>query len=390
MRKLIFILLAFISVATYGQTKQTIKQLTVNDSLTIKAGNPAANKIAVSVDGNGRFRWQYFSVFQDSINAGVYDTASFNTVRIRAPFTNQIMSLGTDSIVEGCGVGCDDIRWKTVNGAQTVLRDSTDNVGIGISNPTVPLQVKGNVLFKETIDEFIYSLYFDPTNEEIAFNIRDTISGAESIILTERSQSQITFNEGNGTTHSFIVNSTNGASIYSTGSNSKLKINIPSAADGYVLTSDASGNATWQDHTAYGEMGFGDSTRTIALTQNVFSVVTNTAKNLLSAGATTLHNVTYQGDSLKIDSAGTYQIILNLSVDGTNTSVLKLGVFKNGVIMNGNTGHIELVNNHTVQISYNDIAPLAVGDGLRLVIMNTANNDDVTARNGKITINKLR
>jgi hypothetical protein len=170
-----------------------------------------------------------------------------------------------------------------------------------------------------------------------------------------------------------------------------LTYDIPSAASGYVLTSqDAIGNSKWQDPNAYGEMGFGDSTRTIALTQNVFSVVTNTAKNLLSAGATTLHNVTYQGDSLKIDSAGTYQIIVNLSVDGTNASVLKLGVFKNGVIMNGNTGHIELVYNHTVQISYNDIAPLAVGDGLRIVIMNTASNADVDARNGKITINKLR
>lgn len=160
---------------------------------------------------------------------------------------------------------------------------------------------------------------------------------------------------------------------------------------GKVLT-DVTGNGkgTWQDPTAYGEMGFGDSTRTIALTQNVFSVVTNTAKNLLSAEATTLHNVTYQGDSLKVDSAGTYQIIINLSVDGTNTSVLELGVFKNGVLMAVGTGHIELVNNHTVQISYNDIAPLAVGDGLRIVIINTANNDDVTARNGKITINKLR
>jgi len=170
-----------------------------------------------------------------------------------------------------------------------------------------------------------------------------------------------------------------------------LTYDIPSAASGYVLTSqDALGNSKWQDHTAYGEMGFGDSTRTIALTQNVFSVVTNTAKDLLSAGATTLRNVTYQGDSLKVDSAGTYQIIVNLSVDGTNASVLKLGIFKNGVIMNGNTGHIELTNNHTVQISYNDIAPLAVGDGLRVVIMNTASNDDVDARNGKITINKLR
>jgi hypothetical protein len=402
MKQLIFILLAFISVASYGQTKQTIKQLTVNDSLTIKAGNPAANKIATSIDGNGRFRWQYFSVFQDSINTGVYDTGSFNTIRIRAPFTNQIMSLGSDSIVKGCAATCEDIRWKTINGAQTVLKDSTENVGIGTSSPLAKLEVVGSC-----------SMYDNRTNngaqftiDSSGFVIATTTPMADSMGVVSYDIISRDLNIGTKSGNIILQNpdalyngnvginiSTPTKKLHVAGTSlftDSLTYQNGTQADGYVLTSDTSGNATWQDHTGYGEMGFGDSTRTLALTQNVWSVVTNTAKNLLSEGASSLHNVTYQADSLKIDSSGTYLITANISVDGTSGSVVEFGVFKNGVLMCTCTGQTELLNNRIIQISYNDIAPLTSGDGLRLVLMNTANNDDVDLISGKLTINKIR
>jgi hypothetical protein len=161
-------------------------------------------------------------------------------------------------------------------------------------------------------------------------------------------------------------------------------------ANGYVLTSDAGGNATWQDHTAYGEMGFGDSTRTIAITQNVFSVVTNTANDLWSTAAVDLHNVTYSGDSLIIDSAGTYQVNVQLSMDGTSGSVIRLGVFLNGVLACSCTGYQELLNNRILQLTYINIDALNAGDVLQVVITNTANNDDVDAIGGKLMVNKIR
>ena len=161
-------------------------------------------------------------------------------------------------------------------------------------------------------------------------------------------------------------------------------------ANGYVLTSDASGNATWQDHTAYGEMGFGDSLRTIAITQNVFSVVTNSNNTLWSTAAADLHNVTYSGDSLIIDSAGTYQVNVQLSMDGTSGSVIRLGIFLNGVLACTCTGYQELFNNHIIQLSYINIDALNAGDVLQVVITNTASNDDVDAIAGKITVNKIR
>jgi hypothetical protein len=170
-----------------------------------------------------------------------------------------------------------------------------------------------------------------------------------------------------------------------------LRVTDGTQGAGKVFTDvTGSGTGTWQDHTAYGEMGFGDSLRTLALTQNVWSVVTNIAKNLLSEGAISLHNVTYQADSLTIDSSGTYQLFGNLSVAGTNPSIMKFGIFKNGVLMCTCTQLMGLENNEVIGLSYNDIAPLVSGDVLQLVLMNTANNDDADLISGKITISKIR
>lgn len=160
---------------------------------------------------------------------------------------------------------------------------------------------------------------------------------------------------------------------------------------GKVLT-DVTGNGkgTWQDPAAYGEMGFGDSSRTIALTQNVFSVVTNSNNTLWSTAAIDLHNVTYSGDSLIIDSAGTYQVNIQLSMDGTGGSVIRLGVFLNGVLACSCTGYQELLNNRIMQIMYLNTETLNAGDVLQVVITNTANNDDVDAVGGKLMVNKIR
>jgi hypothetical protein len=398
MRIIAILLLVLLTVTGYAQKRQNIDQLVVKDSLTIKAGNPAANKIAVSVDGNGRFRWVYFSDFQDSINTGVFDTSDVNvlianTVKVnRDSFTDPaatIASIGDSGFVVQCAASCDDIRWTTINGAQTVLKDSTDNVGIGTSSPQKELHVEGEIYFHKKVNDADYYFFLDENNENILLSVVDTIGDTESNISILPTMAQMLFTGDTASTS--IAVDDNGITFRLLGDNPKnLKFTMPTVADAYVLTSDASGNATWQDHTAYGEMGFGDSTRTLALTQNVWSTVTNTAKDLLSEGAVSLHNVTYQADSLTIDSAGTYLITANISVDGTIGSVIEFGVFKNGVLMCTCTGEMELLNNRVFQLSYNDIAPLASGDGLRLVLMNTANNDDVDLVSGKITINKIR
>jgi hypothetical protein len=453
MRKLIFILLAFISLASYGQTKQTIKQLTVNDSLTIKAGNPAANKIATSIDGNGRFRWQYFSVFQDSINTGVYDSLlinylNANSVRVkRDSFTDPaatIASIGDSGLIVECFT-CDTIQylldsvglWRSslfeapsgdtihvyvpkYSGSAVNLIDDTDGdymlrTGTFMSEIYFGAKAIGGYRRELVNDTTFTNALVGATFKGVPISVRQRFSIPPGVLpfawwgwiygdsLDNVSRPQIKLGSYHGyvtiadtaSSHVIVYSDTftvadSAGNILMNIANDKLFITDGTQANGYVLTSNASGKTTWQDKTAYGEMGFGDSTRTLALTQNVWSVVTNTAKNLLSEGATSLHNVTYQADSLKIDSAGTYLITANISVDGQTGSVIEFGVFKNGVLMCTCTGQTELLNNRIIQISYNDIAPLVSGDGLRLVLMNTANNDDVDLISAKLTINKIR
>jgi hypothetical protein len=205
----------------------------------------------------------------------------------------------------------------------------------------------------------------------VTFN-PDTIYNQRNINITQKLSL--------GTTNANATLTVDGSIIYLDGNETA----------GYVLTSDASGNATWQDPTGYGEMGFGDSLRTIAITQNVFSVVTNSNNTLWSTAAIDLHNVTYSGDSLIIDSAGVYQINAQLSVEGTNASIIRMGVFINGALACTCTGWQQLSNNQIVQLTYINIDTLNVGDVVQVVIANTANSDDVDAVGGKVMVNKIR
>jgi hypothetical protein len=401
MRIITILLLILLTVTGYAQKRQNIDQLVVKDSLTIKAGNPAANKIATSIDGNGRFRWQYFSVFQDSINTGVYDSLlinylNANSVRVkRDSFTDPaatIASVGDSGFIVECFT-CDTIQyildnlggggyspWDTTP-TKIVQKDTSLNVVVGTNYPIYPskLFTEGEVVFVDTFGNIISTLIASAKLGFINLEIKNTTTNITNKLEIAGSNASLS-------STNTLLSTQSGISFQ----DSVITLTNGTQADGYVLTSDASGNATWQDKTAYGEMGFGDSTRTLALTQNVWSVVTNTAKNLLSEGAISLHNVTYQADSLTIDSAGTYLITANISVDGQTGSVIEFGIFKNGVLMCTCTGQTELLNNRIFQISYNDIAPLTNGDGLRLVLMNTASNDDVDLISAKLTINKIR
>jgi hypothetical protein len=65
-------------------------------------------------------------------------------------------------------------------------------------------------------------------------------------------------------------------------------------------------------------------------------------------------------------------------------------VFINGVLACSCTGYQELLNNRILQLNYINIDALNAGDVLQVVITNTANNDDVDAIGGKLTINKIR
>lgn len=160
-------------------------------------------------------------------------------------------------------------------------------------------------------------------------------------------------------------------------------------ADGYVLTSDADGNATWTHTFSYGEMGFGDSTATIALTQNTPAWVTNGNNDLWSEGAITLEGITYSNDSLICNADGIYEVNLRISGDLALNDVLKVGVYKNGSLSCTCQGQITSPLAGTVEITYVDILPLSADDVLQVYITNTANSNDFDAISAKMTMHKV-
>ena len=297
------------------------------------------------------------------------------------------------------------LPWTCNDSGDVILTDTTDYVGIGTSSPSAALHVVGGVsldslnnkfrigndigvdgfvddgvaitsTFQDSIGLYIGSWYFEDEGRYELGIRADTLGRANFNRL-------VYLPEAN--TWEWIASNP----IAFIGAFDNFAITGQGEADGYVLTSDASGNATWQDHTAYGEMGFGDSTSTQALTQNVWHVVTNGNEDLWASAVVDTHAVTYSNDSLIIAKAGTYSVHAQLSVDGSILSIIRLGIYINGALACTCTGYQELTNNTVVQLNYINIDQLNEGDVLQVVITNTANNDDVDAIAGKLTIHKI-
>lgn len=241
MKTILILLISLIAFTGYSQDVITKKKVVVKDVLRFEGGNPDSLKIAVSVDGNGNFKWVYFTDFQDSINTGVYDSLIINylysnTVRVnRDSFTDPaatIASIGDSGFIVQCAASCDDIRWTTIDGTQTVLKDSTDNVGIGTSAPTANLHVDGDIYFNNTDPSKFHLIQY----HDVAF---DTLS------FIQVSNNDITL-EINSPTYSPAIG-VNMAGVSIDGGGGVIQLAGIGAANGYVLTSDATGNATWQD-----------------------------------------------------------------------------------------------------------------------------------------------
>ena len=278
MKYIVFLLM--ITITGYSQTIDR-NNVIARQKLQYSGGNPDSNKIAVSVDANGIFKWVYFTDFQDSVNTGIYDTTTANVVVTQAIritgatfASDTLLSIGSGGEVSKCLAVCDDIRWTTNDSLNTFLKID-GNVGIGTSAPTSKVEITGT--------------YYQQSDSSGAQNIISSGSPISTsffsyytgiaLLSSESAQAQLLVVADTG-----VIIGTNGAMgdglfsvrgdnllrIFDVKSNGNVGINTETPteklhvagtsiftdtltyqngtqADGYVLTSDADGNATWED-----------------------------------------------------------------------------------------------------------------------------------------------
>lgn len=190
-------------------------------------------------------------------------------------------------------------------------------------------------------------------------------------------------------TSHWAVKDSLGVDIVTIGETNGLTYVDGNQSAGAFLVSDASGNASWQA-PSYGEMGFGDSTRTIALTQNTPAWATNGNNDLWSTGALQFSNgVAYSNDSLIVTTAGIYFVEVQLTMTGMSGSTIELQVFKNGAEDCFCVSALSLQNNRTFSLTYTDITDVAANDVFQVFVENTGSGSSIDVINGKIVMHRL-
>jgi len=130
---------------------------------------------------------------------------------------------------------------------------------------------------------------------------------------------------------------------------------------------------------------FADSSVLIALTQNTWTRITNTANTLFTSKVA--EDFTNIADTIKAtDSCAYASIYFSISAEFSASDAYKMRVLKNGTTQLGCaafTGKVDVTS-----FSSKCITPVAVNDYFELQIVNTTDNDDATVVCGRMVIIK--
>jgi len=135
---------------------------------------------------------------------------------------------------------------------------------------------------------------------------------------------------------------------------------------------------------SHGYMYYYERSETIALTQNVYSKLTNATNNLFTVDEA--NGITIAGDSITITRAGDYTLWFNFSAVGAGSAdAYRLKLYKNGSAILGSIKASALKSDISTVWHIQD---LAVGDDIAIYLTNTVDNDDITAVDCSIYIRK--
>lgn len=156
--------------------------------------------------------------------------------------------------------------------------------------------------------------------------------------------------------------------------------NIVSGSDTIIFAS----NATTKK--AYGDIGFIDSSITIATTQNVWHHVTSATNTLWTLDHE--KNMTEAGDSVNIVVAGLYKYDISVGAIWPNNDSINIAVSINGTVQNDHRVTV-VGSGKWAQVSPCGMVDIPAGQDLKLMFRNVTSATNVEFKNGDMCIHRL-
>ena len=139
--------------------------------------------------------------------------------------------------------------------------------------------------------------------------------------------------------------------------------------------------------TLFAYMTFDDSAFVLPITQNVFSIITNPANTLFTAGVT--NGITVTGDSIQILTAGTYKILFTMSWSGQNNSDNHAHVFVNGLAIENTGLRRDMTTTGIGDASLICAGVFSANDWISIRIEDVNSSNDLTLRSGSVWVEKM-
>ena len=131
-----------------------------------------------------------------------------------------------------------------------------------------------------------------------------------------------------------------------------------------------------------------DANTVLALTQNIYKQVTNGTFNLLSSKH--LLNFTNGGDSVITKLAGLYKIDVHLSIEGNANDIYENVIFIDNTLDNDHKVTRKTQNNDVGDMSFSGLYQLTESQSIKIMLRNTANNNDPVIVNACLVLFRLR
>ncbi len=308
---------------------------------------------------------QYGGIYLEQATGRMHFTANFSTVT----GGNVLMTLDDDQFAVGIGTVSPIAKLEARNYTST-LNSFTSASGFVGSTGIASMDVNAEAGFKTGI----YSFVDGATGSNLSVWAESgTTSNIANAALYGRVSAAPT---GTGPASGlFVLDAIGGPNTWAARINGRLSYQDGTQGAGKVLTSDASGNASWQDLiTPNVGIGLQYLSGTVSLPSNTTVPITQWSTITHETGGANYNPITGE---YAITVAGVYQINASLAFQATGTGAIDLILRNNGSSISEATGYIE-PNGFSFGLNVNVLRHLNVGDLIRVdALQNTGASLDL-------------